>query len=74
MRFIPVAPMLFRSVKGDEQVSFRKSKDDKTTYLIDYNMEAMEHLEGFRPQIALLRTKNTRRNNGRNSEMLAYNK
>jgi CubicO group peptidase (beta-lactamase class C family) len=36
MRLTQVAPLLFQSVKGDEQVSFRTSKDGKTTYLIDY--------------------------------------
>jgi CubicO group peptidase (beta-lactamase class C family) len=38
MRFIQVAPMLFRSPTSDEEVSFRISKDANRTYLVDYNM------------------------------------
>lgn len=38
MRLTRVAPFLFRSVKGDEQLSFRTSQDQKRTYLIDYTM------------------------------------
>jgi CubicO group peptidase (beta-lactamase class C family) len=38
MRFTEVAPMLFRSTKDDQQVSFRTSKDGKRVYLIDYTM------------------------------------
>ena len=38
MRLVQVAPFLFRSVKGEEEVSFRTSKDGKRTYLIDYNI------------------------------------
>jgi CubicO group peptidase (beta-lactamase class C family) len=36
LRFVHVAPGLYRSPNGGYQVSFRKSKDGKT-YLIDYN-------------------------------------
>ena len=38
MRLTQVAPFLFRSVKGGEQLSFRTSKDSNRTYLIDYNV------------------------------------
>jgi len=38
MRFVQVAPMLFRSPTADTEVSFRTSKDGKRTYLVDYNM------------------------------------
>ncbi len=38
MRLTQVAPYLFRSVKGDEQLSFRTSQDQKRMYLVDYNM------------------------------------
>jgi hypothetical protein len=38
MRLIQVAPLLFRSVRGNEEVSFRTSKDNQRTYLIDYNV------------------------------------
>ena len=38
MRLTQVAPLLFQSVNGDERLSFRRSKDGKTTYLIDYTM------------------------------------
>jgi CubicO group peptidase (beta-lactamase class C family) len=37
MRLIEVAPRLYRSIKNDEQLAFRTSKDGKRTYLIDYN-------------------------------------
>jgi CubicO group peptidase (beta-lactamase class C family) len=37
-RYVQVAPNLFKSVNGDEEVSFRTSKDGERTYLIDYNM------------------------------------
>jgi hypothetical protein len=38
-RFIPVAPGLFKSLKGSKPVSFHKSKDGTKTYLIDYNFD-----------------------------------
>ncbi len=38
MRLTQVAPFLFRSVTGGEQLSFRTSKDSNRTYLIDYNV------------------------------------
>jgi len=37
LRLIEVAPLLFRSVQNDKQLSFRMGKDRKRTYLIDYN-------------------------------------
>jgi CubicO group peptidase (beta-lactamase class C family) len=37
LRLTEVAPLFFRSVQNDKQLSFRMSKDGKRTYLIDYN-------------------------------------
>ncbi|HVU27204.1 MAG TPA: serine hydrolase domain-containing protein [Verrucomicrobiae bacterium] len=38
MRYVQVAPNLFKSVDSDDQIAFRTSKDGKRTYLIDYYM------------------------------------
>jgi CubicO group peptidase (beta-lactamase class C family) len=38
MRYVQIAPNLFKSVNDDERVAFRTSKDGNRTYLIDYHM------------------------------------